>query len=522
VERPQDLQPLVTVVDRLVTCGGARIPRIAAEYLRFIGVVGIDDLDEWVWPTPQFVERALPANDPTDLLRRALIRDPKYRLHVDLALCSVIHAVAVSERWRRFEELLFGGCKTVAPRLLQLLSWLSAVNGASIRTVSSQIQQAIYSKTDPAFRDWDQQLWGESRSPADLFPLLLDLYVPLYEQPMHVSATFGLNGKLLASLMNAAAEGEGLRLSADQLQDLRALQDFGLPVHVEQRGDHMLRAFLVGAVEFGSDEADRIGDFDDVHWAVPRIARVSSVLPALQDRPRWSIARETEVYAPISVADAEPRWPEQALSDAPPWNQLPGSLVISTAAKRRKDSENADEALLQVAQHPLYGFLLQLFLLEALDRELGEETLALALPQNRKLETAEDWAETQLLYRPRDESDSSQPAEREGFLVLGSLDEVLPIIGRECGIKGIANPYHSNGMPWSRAVYLLSTAGIVDGRPHNWRLTITTFVLDRLHSGTLMKDIIRGGRLFRDQLHQVLAELWKEHTRKVQEEQIPT
>lgn len=523
VKRPHDIEQLATVVDRLVTCGGARVPKSTAAYLQYIGVACGDERNEWVWPNPAFIERALPANDASDLLRRAAVRDPRYRLHVDLAMFSVIHAVAVSERWKRLEDLLFGQCRSVSPRLLQLMHWISGLANEPIHKVASKrISEALLRCDDPVFGHWDSRLWGEGRGLTDLFPLLLDLYVPLQGQPIHVTGSDEINSELLASLIHAAVEGEGLLLPADQLDDVKSLQSQGVPLFSGLHSDGRIHALLVGAVELECEPKSSCGELTDSHRIVTSAARSSRVISQPSAAPMWSVSERGELFAPVSIGTDESRWPNQPMADAPPWHQLPGADLISTAAKRRKDSQDADAAVLEIAKHPLYGFLLQLFLLEALDRELGEETLALALPQNRKLETVDDWADTSVLYRPRDESsDDGEPKDQDGFLVLGSLDEVVPIIGRELGIKGIATPYHSSDMPWSRAVYLMSTAGLVDGRPQNWRLTITTFILDRLHSGSLMKDVIRGGRSFRDQMHMVFSELWKQKTRVEEQEQIP-
>ena len=524
MQRPQEIQQLASVIDRLVTCGGARVANDASSYLQHVGVATVDAESDWMWPTQQFLRHALPASDSKDLLRRVVLRDARYRLHIDLLMCSVIHAVAVSERWRRLEELMFGRCQRLAPRFAQLLTWLSAKLDEPIRDLSSsKLQQAIAEHSDSAFSDWDLTLWGDSRSAADLFPLLLDLYVPLEGQPCHVGEGTPVNHNLLASLIQAANDGEGLILSSDNSADLQTLQNYGLPIRVETKPNHALFAYLVGTIELVADEIEKMGEQDDVHPGLTNNARSSRRMASTGEYHRWSVQRElsTLVFAPVSFGSDALRWPAESLSDAPEWLQLPGSDVISTAAKRRDVSQAADGALQQIAVHPLYGFALQLFLMEALDRELGEETLALALPQNRKLETAEDWAETKVLYRPREESGGNQNSDRDGFLVLGSFDEVIPKIAREVGIEGIATPYKSEHKPWSRAVYLMSTAGIVDGRPHSWRLTITTFILDRLHSGTLMKDVIRGGRAFRETMHQVLLELWKEETANAREEQIP-
>lgn len=524
MQRPQDIQQLASAVDRLVTCGGARIPENAAAYLQSVGVTTGDGEDEWTWPTQPFLRNALPAANGTDLLRRVVIRDPQYRLHIDLSLCSVIHAVAIAERWQRLEELLFGACESLAPRFAQLLSWIAEKLDQPIQKLpTTKLQQAIADNADPSFSKWDAALWGDSRSAADLFPVLLDLYVPLIEQPCHVSEESDVNHALLTSLIGAAKQGEGLSLTATDADDLQQLQDSGLPIRVEKRPNENLYAYVVGRIELVANATDKIGELEDVHAGLTNAAKLSDVVKPSAKRLPWSVQDwpSQGIVVPASVEHDAIRWPQESPCDAPGWFQLPGSELISTAARRRKDSLDADVALQQIASHPLYGFILQLFLMEALDRELGEETLALALPQNRKLETAEDWAETKILYRPRDEFNEDQGAERDGFLVLGSLDEVIPIIGRLVGIEGIATPYQSDQLPWSRAVYLMSTAGIVDGRPHSWRLTITSFILDRLHGGRLMKDVIRGGRDFREEMHQALSELWKEQTKNTKEETIP-
>ena len=524
MQRPPDIHELGSVIDRLVTYGGVQVPDSWRAYVASVGVAAsATDDGDWMYPTQQFLRHAIPARDLNDLVRRVAIRDPLYRLHVDLCLCSVIHSVAISERWSRMEELLFGPCRPIAPRLIQLLTWFSRDFKLAVRELPSLEFRQVIDDGDSAFPDWDRKLWGDSRSPADLFPLLLDLYVPLSGQPWHVSAEVELNHSLLESLIAAARDGEGLALSSSKRDDLDAMQRLGLPIRVEPRVNDTLYAFIVGTIELVGANSDRIGEPVDIPFGLSESAKQSRVVPPPLGLDRWSVHESSRVpvIAPISVDHEAGRWPLHSDSESPEWLRLPGSELISTAAKRRSDSQDADDALEAVASHPLYGFLLQLLLLEALDRELGEETLALALPQNRKLETAEDWSETMVLYRPREEFRGSDRAGSDGFLVIGSIDDIVPKIAHEVGILGVATPYQADHKPWSRAVYLMSTAGIVDGRPHSWRLTITTFILDRLHSGTLMKDVIRGGRDIRDQIHHVLLTLWKEQTTVSIEEQIP-
>lgn len=521
--RPPDIHELGSVIDRLVTFGGARVPQPWQPYLASVGVAASSTNSEWMYPTQPFLQHALPARDRNDLIRRVAVRDPQYRLHVDMCLCSIVHSVAVSERWSRLEELLFGPCRPIAPRLLQLLTWTSRHSSCAVRGLLSSTFRQIMDDGDEAFPSWDRLLWGDSRSPADLFPLLLDLYVPLAIQPWHISSEVELDHALLASLIRAARDGEGLSLASTKMDTLDAMQQLGLPVRVVSRANGSIQAFAVGVIEMVGSDLDYVGEPVDIPFGISGNAKQSRVVPETLGKPQWSVheSRRISIIVPMSVGQEAQRWPAEADDDAPEWLQLPGSDVISTAAKRRQDSQAADKALESVSSHPLYGFLLQMLLLEALDRELGEETLALALPQNRKLETAEDWSETKVLYRPREDSKARRETDGDGFLVIGPIDEIIPRIAHEVGILGVATPYGTDQKPWSRAVYLMSTAGIVDGRPHSWRLTITTYILDRLHSGNLMKNVIRGGRKIRDRIHQVLFTLWKEQTTASFDEKVP-
>ena len=522
--RPPDIQELEKVIDRMVIRGGAYVPAKWQYLLQRLGVADCTDCGEWMWPTEHFLCSALPARDSSDLLRRAMIRDPKYRLHVDLSVCSVIHSVAIAERWARLEEILFGPYKPLMPRVAQILAWRCVSADRSARNLTGRDwEQASKDHGDAAFAPWDRYLWGEDRNVADLFSLLLDLYVPLANQPCFLHPDSPMSCVLIASLIRAARDGEGIVVAESLGSQLAELQDQGLPIRCERRISGTVMAYAVGAIACIANETERVGEPCSIAAGIPLAAKESCLLGATEC-PRSSptpLAGAQQRLAIVSIEQDAVRWPARDLPDAPLWLPLPGTEVLASAAKRRSDSQDADLALDQLARHPLYGFLLQLFLLEALDSELGEETLAFALPQNRKLETPEAWAETKMLYRPRAQRRELGDAERKGFLVLGSLDDVLPTIAHEVGIGGVAVPYRMCGAPWSRAIYLMSTAGVIDGRPDRWILAMTNFILDRFHSGTLMKDFIRGGRAIRDQIQSVLLTLWHEKAKAMDQERIP-
>jgi hypothetical protein len=523
VNRPSQVEQLGQTLEHLVTYGGARVPDGWQAFLRRVGIAGFADDKVWMWPTQHFLRDALPARDSADLMRRALIRDPLYRLHLDLCLLSVIHTVAIAERWNRFEEILFNACLPVAPRLMQLLDWQMAKSEKLARELTPESWRRITEACDGVhaepFAEWDRQLWGKYRGFADLFPLLLDLYVPLTLQPVHISFVEGESGSLeraiLTSLVLTAREGEGLTFAASEVRRLTYLQDAGVPLRTMLLSEERVLAYLVGRVSSESDSFELNDELADVPLGLPVTAKGSYLVSKVDQNVRtlWSIREPTPMLAVVSIPCEMSSWPIESSEHSPKWLQLPGSEVLATAGARKSDSRDSDKALSQVANHPLYGFLLQLLLLEALDRELGEETVTLALPQNRKLEGLNDWAETRVLYRLREQKEELAEQQSRGFLVLGTLDEIVGRIAHEVGIVGVAEPYRTTAGPWSRALALMNTAGLVDGRPDGWILTITNYILDRLHGGTLMKEVIRGGRTVREKMHGVLTTLWQEQAK---------
>jgi hypothetical protein len=154
--------------------------------------------------------------------------------------------------------------------------------------------------------------------------------------------------------------------------------------------------------------------------------------------------------------------------------------------------------------------LLQLLLLEALDRELGEETLILAPPLGRKVENIE--AATRLLYRPREDVTNREETRKRRFLALGGLDQAVGQLARHLGVSTVAAIGDwSSSAAWSRALALMHTAQLIVGRHDRWELA--THFIDRLHSGILMKDVIRRGRAVRDRMHAVLSGMWHDTAR---------
>ena len=161
-----------------------------------------------------------------------------------------------------------------------------------------------------------------------------------------------------------------------------------------------------------------------------------------------------------------------------------------------------------LADHPLFGFWLQILLLEALDRELGEETLLFAPPPHAIVGDVE--AATRVYYRPRSEPNRQLQA----LLELGALDDVMSRVANGVGVRPVAVLGDRAG-PWAMSLALLATVGITQIRHGRW--TLSTHALDRLHGGGLMTGVIRRGRAFRQRLHVALEDLWRECADGVQE-----
>lgn len=502
----------------LATYGGARVPSEWNNWLLSIGVAQRSDEPDWLAPTNQFIADSLPSQNAFDLVRRVAVRDPMYRLHLDWSLITVIHAVAAAERWRRLEEILFDSCRAVAPRLMQLLEWQIARIGRAARELTdadwNRTHQSILNGQGATFSKWDQQLWGECRGPADLFPLLLSLYLPLCKLPVHIIGgeppDERTHDHCLRLLVEAAVQGEGVEFDASRAVVIRNLQDRGVPVRIWEQGSSHFRALLVAPVTFESSPSANPNSYSPAPVSVPAAARRSCSVS--RDRSRLpsrlsALDSRENTFIPCSVPADCTRWPAQSSDAIPNWIPLPSASELDAAVKRR----DGDQPLRDLAEHPLYGLLLQLLLLEALDRELGEETVILAPPVNRRIENFDQWAETVVLYRPREDKTNNLPLLARGFHVLGRFDDVFAVIAREVGVAKIASPLEpGSGTPWSRALALMSTADLIVGKHDRW--TITTDYLDRLHSGALMKDIIRQGRALREKMHGVFLALWRERS----------
>lgn len=486
-----EIERLGPALERLATFGGVSRASVTSPWLELVGVA-VEVEGEWVART-SWLEPALPAHDASQLLRRTVIRDPLYRLHLDAVLGFVLTSIATDKRWARLEELLVGRAAAFAPRFVALLEWLARHRDCRAWELGANDWEALVTPDHrEAFAAWDRVVWGTAEA-TSLFTVLLDLYLPCLDQPVFVADS----RPLVAKLVHAAQSGEGVLLASAESTELDRLIAEGTPARWRATtGDTIVASLVLPCVVSAADlqstpstEAERL----------PATVRRSSstahenILAA----SLWELRPGHDVAC---MGARHQQWPEHADPSIPTGRQLPIRADLLALGKRRADSAEADAALQTLAAHPVHGLLLQVFLLEALDRELGAESLVLA-PPTQGGDVQELEANTRVLYRPPEQHGEPMREMR----TLGSLDETLDRIAVAIGLRRALATYRAG--IWSYVLSLFRSAKLVIAQYDRWALT--AHCLDRLHGGGMMASVIRKGKDLRDQMHGALQALWE-------------
>ena len=503
---------LSETIEHLVVFGGVTTSPELQAWLIGCGIARpAPGQSKWLVPTLPYLNSVLPAKDRQDLFRRTAIRDPLYRLHLDLALARVLQIIAKSERWTQFEKLAFGELSPLSQRLLSLLEWVADHSGQPANGLSDvhweRFEVEIYGDSAARFRGLDNHLWGHARDAADLFPLIKDLYLPMIEQPVHFELS-DLNAKVMAALIEAARVDDELVLSGDELVVCEELRRSGAPI-LYRPGTHFCS--LVGRVEMSLTEFSAVQSWSikSSPLGVPALARKSG-LHFVADEISWLRPTESKKLTShatfLSICPDSGKWPDSPISNAPPWGHLPGGSTLSEAALLRKPP-GLEEAVIALDGHPLYGILLQFLISEALDRELGDETLLLAPPLD-KVGPETDWG-TSVLYRPSPKAETGGGSHSIGYLSLGTLDKVMDRIAHQLSTEVLPLPYGRDDYGlWSWGLHLLIDLKVVVGQRDRWALSSTLH--DRLYTGNLMAQVLRDRREVRQTIHRVLHGMWKE------------
>lgn len=183
----------------------------------------------------------------------------------------------------------------------------------------------------------------------------------------------------------------------------------------------------------------------------------SALLPMAPSTSRasfWDIVEHGVVGLAFVGASSRDHWPSD--SGRSPRGLPSGEHLADLVRARqstRAQSDPADDALRMLADHPLYGFWIQTLLIEALDRELGEETLVFAPPTHAIVTDIE--SATRVYYRPRlDLTKRVRP-----LLELGPLDDVMGRIATSVSVRPVPTLGDPAG-PWAMSLALLVQGGV--------------------------------------------------------------
>ncbi|MBT2989943.1 MAG: hypothetical protein KME65_13395 [Candidatus Thiodiazotropha sp. (ex Ctena orbiculata)] len=510
------LDELVRDLEVLATYGRGRIRKSHRQWLNNIGVLVDGRESEEVQPRRDWLDKTLPCTDWRELLCQSLLRDPNYRLHVDIAVSAIIQTIGATGRWARFEALVFQSFNYFVPRFAGLLGLISRTYNKEPYELTLEDWQSMDAECAGAdldvFVEWDKALWGVSSNYTEMFPLLERRYLPISDGAVFFSDVGGeTENKLLATLILAAGEGEGVLCTAEELRTCEIIAARGVPLRVIESDRGMYLAGLCGCIEFAYENSEQ-GVFKAFGSGVPLTARKSQFVPYVEpgtDCSLWQVVEQNaRCVGFVSLATDGESWPDQVKENKQDSNRiveqtmLPWCSELKRLVAPRKSSGRADEALGLVANHLFTGFLIQVLLLEALDRELGEETLILAPPTGARVDDLE--GETHVFYRPRQVA--GDVGGYSETLDLGLIDDVLDVVAASVGLEKVFVPFKGPAGPWSLGLRLMRSADLVRGRFDRW--TLAPHVLDRLHSGGMMTGVIRRGKGHRDRLHNALYEQW--------------
>lgn len=523
--RPKSIKEVERHVEALARYGGVRSDIPYSTWLLLTGAVQSRPEGPWLFTDENWLAGATPASGPLDLLHRTAVRDPQYRFHLDVLLAQVLQAIGTAARWSRFEELLCGPLKSFAPRFVQLLHHATIETQTKPNDLSPSSWQRLTEQVEggalATFHSWDCDLWGDvPGGPAAIFPLLVELYIPLRRQASNVAPREqGLDdssARLLAALIERSRNAEGIPFDASLEPRLKALLNLGLPLRRWPASDaNADRRALVGLVEpvrlvwEGSIEGYSDGipmTAVDKGWLKDACHVVAHATdPGALAEGFWTATERSisaVAFPGLSLAEDWPANPPQT----PAFVQVPAATSLRGIDAVRKDSLEVDQALFDLARHLLFGLLLQVLLLESLDRELGQDSLALTPVSEEGVGGFEG---IRVFYRPASDLAPETERTRASAYDLGAFDSVIDSIASELGISAAGLTFDAEGRGfWSAAMKLLGSLGLVALSSSRDRWILRDDYLDRLHGGGLMAGVLRRGKGVRDRIRVHLHHLW--------------
>ncbi len=522
--RPTAILELTDVLQSLALNGAVPASATGGLWLTSVGAVHLDALEQWLCTDPEWFHNIARARSLLEVVRRTAIRDPLYRFHVDTMVAEVLESIGRSGRWQRLEELLFGPLLPFATRFVQLLDFVrEQTDGSTGIHHWDSLRRGIEKANSPIFEEWDRLLWADARGgAAALFPVLLDLYIPLCDGVVSVHPELhGLSEpsvEVLAAIVECARRGECGLVDPALKPELNPLYNIGLPVRQwivdSSAPDRRLRVglaapvrLLLGHERATQNEGIAVVPLDKEHVKTSFVETLQRAVAQSQRQDFWSrdpSRNQSSAFPGLRLGET---WPTEPLL-APKGVQVPAAQRLHGLGLSRRRSPDVDEALQMLSDHLMFGSLLQLLLLEALDRELGQETITLSCTKSEQ--DGKPSTQIQFYYRPVEESDGRERRRDFPTYALGDFDSVLNRLTGRLNIQAMPFSIGSFGPTfWATALFMLEQVGILFLDTSKSRCCLSLEALDRLHGGDLMTRVIRSGQRTRESMRSALSEMWK-------------
>lgn len=496
MQRPESLIALTNNIEALGVMGEAPAKDLPAIWLASIGVSS--SAGEYLVAHEEWVRGTLPVRNSKDLLRLVAFRDPLYRYYLDTLLAQVLQGMAAANYLEKVEQLLETSLYGFAPRLTYVLRDIEIYSLENVLKLTGRQWEAYRSAhlgEDELmkFVTWNQELFGQvPGGPEQIFPLLMEHYGPWVASPVYVGeANCDLSREallLLAALVMAAGEGEGLYAAAEQTAALQELISYGIPIR--QWGSSQRDGYkwgIINPIVLYTDAEYREGK--PVTSAIPELAAYRQLVTSSQLKQQPSSLRPIATGFWSTVEDKKRVGAYPGLT-----HELDSVLTIADITANKL----TDEKILELANHPGYGLWLQILLAKSLEAGIGDDCIMII--------------NDQFYYVPRKrvgEEDTTKVTRQ-----VGSITDIMNRIAEAVSIYGVPAVYTSQTDGWNQMLGRMRAAeGILVNQQETKEIVLASDFFMNCHNWTLMPAVIRRGHQVRETIHQVLRQCWQDAAR---------
>ncbi|MGE5389787.1 MAG: hypothetical protein ACM3PE_01865 [Deltaproteobacteria bacterium] len=501
MERPSSLLKITEAVETLAIIGEIPTGGLPLDWLTAIGV-GESNGERFI-AGEEWVCTSLTVRNSLDLLRRLAFRDPGYRLYLDSLLAQVLQGMARADRLEQVEELLGERLRGFALRLVLTMRYLEEYSGHPVTMLNQgdweAWRQSFFNPEDlKVYHIWDRELFADiPGGPEQLFPLLLEHYGPITSLPVywHTGSKYLSDAEayLLTELIRAGQEGEGVYLEADQEAVLDNLIRIGLPLRQFTRMEtHEPMAGCWGTIML-------LAEVKDGERELPRLPRaaIPELIPLQPYLTKGCViplgdcfsSQEHGFWAALEKGMRPGTFPGTSKGDLHPFMQLKGE----EGSRSGKGLNIDDQIILDLADHPANGLLLQLLLAKSLEAGVGDDCITIIRGE--------------VYYRPRARGEDIVQSCR-----VGNLEEVMAGLANVLGMFEVPALY--SGQPkWAGLLERLRQAGGILANSEEVMLAEEFFL--RCHSWVPMQDVIGRGSPAREKIHRFLRLRWEESSERM-------